>query len=140
MKIHHLTETYDGILNSELQREIHRLRRHIKIYEETTGKETAEWKAHEILKYVMNWGFEESFPNLPITLRTFLTMCVCVAACKSHSSKLKLIETYLRSTMSHSRPSKIAILSIECEKAKSIDFETVTSLKTTMVHERYLTM
>ena len=76
MKIHHLTEVYDDIIASAIQREIHHLRRHIKIYEETTGKETAEWKAHEILKYVMNWGFEESFPNLPITLRTFLTMCV----------------------------------------------------------------
>ena len=31
MKIHHLTETYD-IIASELQKEIHRLRRHIKIY------------------------------------------------------------------------------------------------------------
>ena len=46
MKIHHLKETYDNISASELHREIHHLRRHIRMYEETTGKEKLDWKAH----------------------------------------------------------------------------------------------
>ena len=87
--------------------------------------ETVDWKAYEILQYVVKCGFEESFPNLLITLRMFLTTCVSVAACKRSFSKLTLIKTYLRSTMSHSRPSNLAILSIERELAKSIDFEAV---------------
>ena len=54
MKIHHLSETYDDI-TSELQGEIHRLCRHIKMYEETTGMEMVDWKAHEILQNVVKW-------------------------------------------------------------------------------------
>ena len=37
IKIHHLTEMYDDIISSVLQREIH-----IKMDEETTGKETVD--------------------------------------------------------------------------------------------------
>ena len=84
-------------------REIHSLRQHIKMYEETTGKETVDWKAYGILQYGVKWGFEEYFPNLLIILRTFLTMCVSIAACERSFSKLKLIKTTLRSTMSHSQ-------------------------------------
>ena len=110
MKIHHFTDKYDDI-TSKLQREIHHLCRHIIMNEETTGKETMDWKAYEILQYVVKWGFEESFPNFIIPC-TFLTMCVSVAACERSFSKLKLIKTNLRSTMSHSRFSNLAILSI----------------------------
>jgi len=52
-------------------------------------------------------------------------MCVSVAACERSFSKLKLIKTCLRYTMSHSRLSNPAILSIERELAESIDFEAV---------------
>ena len=52
-------------------------------------------------------------------------MYVSVAACERSFSKLKLIKTYLRSTMSYSRFSNLAILYIEHELAESIDFEAV---------------
>ena len=70
-------------------------------------------------------GFEESFPNLLIIPRVFLTMCVSIAACERSFSKMKLIKTNVRSTLSHSRLSNLAILSIERELAESIDFEAV---------------
>ena len=106
--------------------EIHRLRRHIKLYEKSTGKETVNWKANGILINIVKWGFEESFPEIPIIQRTFLTTCVSIAACERSFSKLKLIKTYVRSTTSHSRLSNLAILSIERELAESIDFKAVT--------------
>lgn len=40
-------------------------------------------------------------------------------------SKLKLIKTYLRSTISQSRLTNLAIMSIENEIAKSIDFDVL---------------
>jgi len=40
-------------------------------------------------------------------------------------SKLKLIKTYLRSTMSESQLSNLAILSIERQLSKKINFNTI---------------
>lgn len=124
-KIECLTDMYDDISAMDLQQEIHRLRRHINTYEETTGKETANWTARDILQYVVKWGFDESFPNLLIILRMFLTLCVSVATCERSFSKLNLIKNYLRSTMSQSRLSNLAILSIERQVAKTINYNEV---------------
>ena len=63
-----------------------------------------------------------SFPNLLMSLRTFLTMCVSVASCERSFSKLKLIKTYLRSPMGQERLSSLALLSIERGLTEAIDF------------------
>ena len=72
-------------------------------------------------------GYTESLSNLAIALRIFLTMCISVANCERSFSKLKLIKTYLRSTMSESRLSNLAILSIERSLASTISFDKVIS-------------
>ena len=58
-----------------------------------------------------------------ISLVLFLTIAVTVtvAAAERSFSKLKLIKTYLRSSMAQSRLSNLAIISIENEEAKAID-------------------
>ena len=48
-----------------------------------------------------------------------------VASCERSFSKLKLIKSYLRSTMGQSRLSDLAILSIESDTVKDIDFDEV---------------
>ena len=55
----------------------------------------------------------EYFPNACIAFRKLLIIHVIVASAKRSFSKLKLIKSYLRSTMSRERLSGLVILSIK---------------------------
>ena len=55
----------------------------------------------------------DSFPNTWITYRILLTIPDIVTSAKRSFSKLKLIKSYLTSTMSQERLSGLTILSIE---------------------------
>ena len=55
----------------------------------------------------------DSFPNAYIAYRILLTIHVTVASAERSFSKLKLIKSYLRSTMSQERLGGLAILSVE---------------------------
>ena len=55
-----------------------------------------------ILKFIVSFGGNDVFPNLAIALQILSTISVSVSSCERSFSKLKLILTYLRSTMSES--------------------------------------
>ena len=63
----------------------------------------------------------ESFPNACIAFRILLTIPVTVASAEKSFSKLKLMKSYLRSTMSQERLSGLAILSIENEMLAELE-------------------
>ena len=67
------------------------------------------------------------FPNAWIAYRILLTIPVTVASGERNFSKLKLIKSYLRSTMSQERLNGLAMLSIEIDLAKKIEYETLIS-------------
>ena len=54
-----------------------------------------------------------------------LTICTSIASCEQFSSKLKLILTHLRSTMTQQRPWDLAKISIERSTADKIDFTKI---------------
>ncbi|GAA0173035.1 hypothetical protein LIER_26736 [Lithospermum erythrorhizon] len=78
--------------------------------------------AVQILEFVRS---ADCYPNISITYRIFLTMPVSVASAERSFSKLKLIKTYLSSTMSQERLNYIATLCIEKEKLEDIDIDTI---------------
>ncbi|XP_040197560.1 zinc finger MYM-type protein 1-like [Rana temporaria] len=119
-----LTTFYDEISESELLSEIPRLRRHLKAAK-INLEEVKDWSALQVLTFIAEWDFTESLPTLSLCLKIFLTICVSVASCERSFSKLKLIKNYLRSTMGQARLSDLAMLSVESELAKCIDFDEV---------------
>lgn len=81
----------------------------------------------DVLKYIHKNRLLEVVPNLSIALRIMLTIPVTVATAERSFSKLKLIKTYLRSTMSDDRLNSLAIISIENDLSSNIDFSEVIS-------------
>ena len=69
----------------------------------------------------------DSFPNAYIAYRILLTIPVMVASVERSFSKLKLIKSYLRSTMSQERLSGLAILSIEKEMLEELKYKNLIS-------------
>ena len=81
-------ETYSDINGLDLFLELKVLKEILQINENSLIK---------VLNYIKRL---ESFPNACITFRILLTIHVTVAATERSFSKLKLIKSYLRSTMS----------------------------------------
>jgi len=74
----------------------------------------------DVLRYMHKNQLHEVLPNLSITLRILLT----VASGERSFSRLKLIKTYLRSTMTQDldRLVRLSLLSIENDVAQALDF------------------
>ena len=69
----------------------------------------------------------ESFPNACIAFKILLTIPVTVASAERSFSKLKLIKSYLRSTMSQKRLRGLTILSIEKEMLVELECKNLIS-------------
>ena len=71
----------------------------------------------DILNYIKRL---DSFPNTCIAYRILLTLPVTIASTERSFSKLKLIKSYLKSTMSKEKLSGLVILSIENEMLEEL--------------------
>ena len=65
----------------------------------------------------------DCFPNTVIEYRILLTIPVTVASAERSFSKLKLLKTYLRSTMSQERLNGLALIAIENDILETIKYE-----------------
>ena len=65
------------------------------------------------------------FPNACTAYRIILTIPVTVASAERSFSKLKLLKSYLRSTMSQGRLNSLALISIENDFLKNLDYERI---------------
>jgi len=81
----------------------------------------------DIMQFIHNNQPMDSYWNLYITLCISMTIPVTVAAGERIFSKLKLIRTYLRSTMSQKRLTALDILSIE-QTSNGIHVHVASSL------------
>ena len=77
--------------------------------------------AEDILQYLYKNDLQDCYGNLSIALRVLLTVPVSVATAERSFSKLKLIKTFHRSTMTDERLSNLAMISIESATAKTLD-------------------
>ena len=83
--------------------------------------------ALDVLQWLSKHRLCESTPYLFISLKLYLTVAVSIASCERSFSKLKLIKSYLRSTMGESRLSALSILSIESDLVDTLSFDDIIS-------------
>ena len=81
--------------------------------------------AQDFLNYLLKTHLFELYPNVYIALRILLTCPMTVASDERSFSKLKLIKTFNRTSMTDSRLSSLAMLSIENDCARSLDYDNV---------------
>ncbi|KAK7922330.1 hypothetical protein WMY93_009232 [Mugilogobius chulae] len=79
----------------------------------------------ELLSFIHDTDLTEIYPNLWTAQRVAVTLPVTVAEAERSFSKLKLIKTYLRSTMSQERLSCLAIISINHTIAAEVSYDDV---------------
>ncbi|XP_004298173.1 PREDICTED: uncharacterized protein LOC101310988 [Fragaria vesca subsp. vesca] len=80
-------------------------------------------RAIDVLNYLKQR--DECYPNAWVAYRILLTIPVTIASAERSFSKLKLIKSYLRSTMSQERLNGLALLSIEKELAQKLDHSSL---------------
>jgi hypothetical protein len=80
-------------------------------------------KSIDILNTIKSYWEEGGFQTVWIAYRILLTISVTVASTEMSFSKLKLIKTYLRTTMSQKRLSGLVIISIENEYLDKLNYD-----------------
>ncbi|KAL6530818.1 hypothetical protein OROGR_014678 [Orobanche gracilis] len=80
------------------------------------------WNSVKILEFVKKM---DMFPNILVAYRVLLTIPITVASAERSFSKLKLIKSYLRTSMSQDRLNGLALLSIEKNMLKNINVENI---------------
>ena len=73
-------------------------------------------------RYLIKKKKIDSFPNAFIAYRILLTITVTVASAERSFSKLKLIKSYLRTTILQERLSGLAMLSIENDLLDKLEY------------------
>ncbi|PWA54809.1 zinc finger MYM-type protein 1 [Artemisia annua] len=66
---------------------------------------------------------DDCYPNAIIAYRVLLTIPVTVASAERSFSKLKLLKSYLRSTMSQERLNGLALIAIENDTLESVTYD-----------------
>lgn len=119
----YLVKHYENDLTIDLVNQIIQLKRS---FENQIAKLNS---VHDLAKFIIvdNYLIAANFPDLCTACFLFLTIPVTVASAERSFSKLKIIKSYLRSTMSQIRLSSLAILSIEKKIAKEINTSDIIS-------------
>lgn len=92
--------------------------------DEQTGQMSTE---HFMYQLLLQKRLQDSFPNVEIALRMYLVLMVSNCSAERSFSKLKLIKNRLRTSTNDNRLSNLALMSIESDILREIDYEDLVS-------------
>lgn len=118
-KSRHLITCYPNDLDESMPNELIHFREFIKCIK------SAKPSARELLKVIYEKNAQDLFPNTFIALRIFTCTFITNCSAERSFSALKRIKTYLRSTMKTKRLNHLAVLHIESDLLKTINYDEV---------------
>uniref|UniRef100_A0A8P4KJH8 Zinc finger MYM-type protein 1 n=1 Tax=Dicentrarchus labrax TaxID=13489 RepID=A0A8P4KJH8_DICLA len=113
-----LAEAYDSNIE-DLKHELHQTRR---VLDRKKGEKESPTTLMEFTQFLK--PYEDVFYELFRLCNIAVVLPVSSASCEQSFSSLRLIKTYLRSTMTEKRLSSLAVLSIESKRTKALDLDT----------------
>lgn len=113
---------YEDVNEADLEMECLHLKEYLEHVDSENEKTDNILGIYHLLK---ENKIEDTFPNVEIALRIFLSMMVTNCSGERSFSKLKRIKNELRSTMLQERLNSLSLMSIECDMLKNIDFKEV---------------
>lgn len=114
-----LHQTYAKDISSEITGEMEFLKQ---IYR---ANFTDEPSPENLLQNILEANLGELFPNLLILLRIFLSLPASVSSAERSFSTMKRIKNFNRSTMAQERLNGLAIININYDIARSIEFSDI---------------
>ena len=127
-KLECLADTYSDAIDSktEIVQEFHSFKDMFKeIMSSKTNSSVEKLTINNVLKFMRANDMCSIYPNLSTLYHIFLTLPISSAGAERSFSRLKLIKSYLRSTMTEERLSGLALLSIERRFATELDYDKV---------------
>lgn len=93
----------------------------------STIRETLIGKVNslELLNKIFEKGLQNLFPQTCVGLRIFISIPVSVSQGERSFSKLALVKNCLRSTMGQDRLSALAMLSLERDLARKLNYDSI---------------
>ncbi|PRQ18417.1 putative HAT dimerization domain-containing protein [Rosa chinensis] len=80
------------------------------------------WTSIQIMEFAKKM---DMFPSVMVAYMILLTIPVTVASAERSFSKLKLLKSYLRTTMTQDRLNGLAILTIERNMLANVDYKKI---------------
>jgi len=118
-KAKNLVSAYPEDLEDTLVAELTQFAASMRIQKPASVNESAELTMYKLLSSL---NLCQTFPNVEITLRIHLCMMVSNASGERSFSKLGIVKGELRSSTGQERLSMLALMSIEHELLRSLDF------------------
>ena len=118
-KAKNFVSAYPEDLEDTLVAELTQFAASMRIQKPASVNESAELTMYKLLSSL---NLCQTFPNVEITLRIYLCMMVSNASGERSFSKLGIVKGELRSSTGQERLSMLALMSIEHELLRSLDF------------------
>jgi hAT family C-terminal dimerisation region len=118
-KAKNLVSSYPDDLEDTLVAELIQFAAFMRTQKPVTVNKSAELTMYKLLSSL---NLSQTFPNVEIGLRIYLCMMVSNASSERSFSKLGIVKGELRSSMGQERLSMLALMSIEHELLRSLDF------------------
>ena len=120
-----LVEVYKNDIDVCLGNELVQFAEFVNAFKEEQAKDVSQ--ENFLYQLILQKRVQESFPNVEIAFRLYLVLMISNCSAERSFSKMKLIKNRLRTSMCNDRLSHLALMSIEADILRHINFEDLVN-------------